>query len=248
MPEPHRGPADPQEASRRRFVRRQWARRWLAWRPALVVLLLVGLVAAGVWLVLFSSWLAIQRVEVHGTRLLADGEVRRAARVEEGRPLARADLEAVRARVESLPEVRAADVSRAWPDAVLVRVTEREAVAVVEVDGRLRGMDETGVVFRDFATAPPHLPRIRVAADTRSEAMAEGARIVGMLPSGIARRVAHVELRTIDQITLQLRDGRSVTWGSAEQSADKARVLSVLLERPAREYDVTVPGRPTTRG
>jgi cell division protein FtsQ len=36
-------------------------------------------------------------------------------------------------------------------------------------------------------------------------------------------------------------------WGSAEDSADKAAVLAVLLEQRADEIDVSVPGRPTTR-
>jgi hypothetical protein len=38
-----------------------------------------------------------------------------------------------------------------------------------------------------------------------------------------------------------------VMWGSAEQSAEKAAVLAVLLEQAGHEIDVSVPGRPTTR-
>lgn len=239
---------DPEELVRRRFARRQWARRWLVWRVVAAAVVALALVVGLGWLFLFSAVLAVDRVDVTGNRLLSDREVRAAAKVDVGRPLARADLAAVRARVEALPQVREVDVSRAWPDAVLVQVRERVAVAVVEIEGRLRGMDADGVVFRDYDTAPSGLPRIRVAADTRSEAMAEGARVVGVLPRAIAKQVDHVELRTIDQISLRLRDGRVVRWGSAEQSEDKARVLAVLLEREAREYDVTVPGQPTTRG
>jgi cell division protein FtsQ len=36
-------------------------------------------------------------------------------------------------------------------------------------------------------------------------------------------------------------------WGSAEDSAQKAEVLAVLLDRDAKQIDVSVPGRPTTR-
>ncbi len=35
--------------------------------------------------------------------------------------------------------------------------------------------------------------------------------------------------------------------GSAEESAEKAAVLAVLLSEEATVYDVSVPGRPTTR-
>jgi cell division protein FtsQ len=52
--------------SRRRFARRQWARRWLAWKPVVAVLLLVALFVGGIWLVFFSSYLAVQGVQVTG--------------------------------------------------------------------------------------------------------------------------------------------------------------------------------------
>ena len=69
-----------------------------------------------------------------------------------------------------------------------------------------------------------------------------------MLPSDLAARVDHVEVQTIDQITLVLRDGRQVLWGSAEQSELKARVLPELLAaQRAQVYDVSVPESPITR-
>ena len=53
-------------------------------------------------------------------------------------------------------------------------------------------------------------------------------------------------MATVDQIELVLRDGRTVTWGSAEESEQKAAVLVRLLQQPARHYDVSVPGNATT--
>ena len=53
----------------------------------------------------------------------------------------------------------------------------------------------------------------------------------------------------MDRISLVLRDGRVVVWGSAEQSEDKAAVLAALLRaRDAQRYDVSVPGQPVTSG
>ena len=66
------------------------------------------------------------------------------------------------------------------------------------------------------------------------------------LPPALSRRVEHLEVETVDQITLVLRDGRQVVWGSAEDSEAKAEVLVALLKEPARRYDVSVPGQPTT--
>lgn len=235
--------------TRRRFVRRRWARRWLAWRPALAALTALVVAGLGAWLVLFSAALDVEGVEVEGVQLLAADDVRRAAGAVEGRPLARLDLREVEARVEALTPVLEARVSRGWPDVLRVSVTEREAIAVVELAGALRGMDAEGVLFRRFERAPSGLPRVVMAPGTRSEAVAEAARVVGALPAGLGDRVERVEVETVDAISLVLRGDRSVVWGSAEDSEAKARVVDALLSAvEARVYDVSVPGQPTTRG
>ena len=239
--------AEEVELTRKRFARRQWARRWLAWRVVLAVVLSVLAVVGGIWLVFFSSVLAIDGVEVEGNRLLSESAVKEAAAVPTGEPLAGADLEAIAARIEGLPAVASVDVSRAWPDKILVQVVEREAVAVIDDDGRFRGMDAEGVVFREFNTAPRGLPRLRIAPDTRGEAMAEGAAVVGVLPADIVSRIDYVDVKTVDEITLHFRDGRLVVWGSADESEQKARVLDALLRHRFDVYDVSVPGQPTTR-
>lgn len=249
-PGPATGPAaDAVTArSRRRFARRQWARRWLAWRPLLVLALVVALVGVGTWLVLFSSVLAVQRVEVTGQRVLSADQVRAAAAVPDGDPLARVSLESVRARVEALAVVGSAEVTREWPDTVRITVTERVAVAVVEIGGRWRAMDADGVVFREFRVPPPGLPRVQTTAGTGAEALSEAAEVASALPDDLAGRVDHLTVETVDLIELVLADGRTVLWGSAEESALKAEVLVRLLQQPARHYDVSVPGNPTTSG
>jgi cell division protein FtsQ len=234
--------------SRKRFARRQWARRWLAWRRVVALLLLMALMVGAVWLFYFSDVLAVEDVEVQGTRTLSSEEVREVAAVPSGLPLARVDLDAIRARVEALAVVRDADVTRTWPDGVLVDVEERVAIAVIEIGGRTRGMDAEGVVFRDYPKPPPGMPQVRTSTDTRSDALREAALVVEALPTEISRRVDHVEVATIDQISLVLRDGKTVVWGSAEESDAKAEVLAGLLQQPASKYDVSVPAQPTTSG
>ena len=81
----------------------------------------------------------------------------------------------------------------------------------------------------------------------RMIALVEGAAVVSSLDGDVSSLVDYVEVRTVDEILLHLRDGRLVRWGSAEQSEDKAAVLLQLLRRKAEVYDVSVPGSPTTK-
>ena len=148
----------------------------------------------------------------------------------------------------SLAEVKSVDVTRTWPDGVRIEIEERTAVAVVELAGRLRGLDADGVVFREYKTAPKGMPRVRAGGSAGTDALKEAATVVAALPQGLASRVDHVEVVTVDQITLVMRDQREVLWGSAEESALKAEVVDKLLAaQEASYYDVSVPGNPTYR-
>ncbi len=207
----------------------------------------LALVIGTVWLFFFSTTLSVEGVDVEGTKVLSDEQVVAAADVPTGEALARVDLAAIIERIEALDPVASADVSRQWPDQILIQVQERKAVAVVDIDGSLRGMDASGVVFRDFARRPGNLPLVKVPGGTRDEALSEGAAVVGALPFRLARKVEFVEVRSVDAISLHLRDGRLVKWGSAARSDDKAAVLDALLKRPGQEYDVSVPGQPTAK-
>lgn len=243
--------ADPEETAertRRRFARRQWRRRWLAWRYVAAIVLLLGLVGGTGYAVYFSTWLSVQGVEVSGTRTISEGVVRDAARVPEGEPLATVDLDAIRSRVESLAPVRSADVSRQWPDRVLVRVEERVPVAAVEIAGRIRAMDETGVLFRGYRSPPADLPLVEAGPEADGETLREAATVVAALPEDLVAKVTRLEVDTVDEIRLVLRDEREVVWGSADESELKAEVLGSLLQQPGRTYDVSVPSRPTTSG
>lgn len=235
-------------SARHPFVRRQWTGRWMRWRVWLVIAAVVLLLALGSWLMLGSSALAVTGVQVEGTSVLSSAEVRRAAAVPSGEPLATVDLAAIAARVESLAPVAHADVSRSWPHRVRIDVRERTPVAVVVTDGATRGLDAHGVLFRDYASPPPHLPVVHTSAKSGSDALAEAAQVVGSLPTQLAARVEYVDVATIDRISLHLRDGRTIVWGSAEDSTEKAEVLAALLPASpeAATYDVSVPGRPTT--
>lgn len=242
-------PLDPVVASRRRFEQRQWARRWGTWRAAVVAGVVVLALLVSAWAVFFSSLLAVDGVEIAGASQLSRTRVEQAAGVPVGEPLARVDLDAIRERVEGLSGVKSADVTRAWPNHVRIEIVERQAVAVIDEGDRLRGLDAEGVVFRTFDERPAGLPLIRIAPDTRADAMTEAAEVVGTLPEKVARKVAYVDVKTRDEIILTLKRGKTVLWGSADNSEDKALVLEAMLEATpgASAYDVSVPGQPTSR-
>jgi cell division protein FtsQ len=234
------------------FRRRRRSRLLRRSRPWLVLALVLALAATAVYAVFFSSWLAARQVAVTGLDQPADrltpARVEQVAQVPLGTPLARVDLGAVRRRVEAIPAVRSVDVSRTWPHGIRIAVVERRPVAVIERGHGLRALDRDGVVFGHFGARPAQLPLVEGAAGVRPDALAEAGKVAAALPQSVLRRVAHIHVASIDRIELRLHDGRTVLWGSADESAEKAAVLAVLLHRHRVQLiDVSVPARPTTR-
>ncbi|WP_229053592.1 cell division protein FtsQ/DivIB [Aeromicrobium sp. Leaf350] len=216
----------------------------------LVVLLVLG---AGAWVVAFSSLLAADEVEVTGTEQLSEAEVEAAADVPLGRPLARLDLDAIEERVRTLTMVESAEVSRSWPGTVTIRVTERTAVAWIEAQGEIRGVDRFGADFRSF-DEPPQLTEIRIETNDprdRQQSLEGLGSVVSTLREkapDLLAQVAYGEAESQDSVTLHLLDGRSVRWGSSEDSERKLEVITALLASvQATEYDVSAPEQPTTR-
>ncbi len=229
------------------FRRRRHAGLWRRARRYVLGFLVLAVLAGGGWVVFGSGYVTAEQVEVVGNESVGEARIDRVARVPRGTPLARVDLAAIQARVERLSSVRRVEVSRSWPHTVHIEVTERTPVAVINRGTGLQALDSEGVLFGRYAARPERLPLVRTEPDTSAEALLEVGRVVDALPSQVAATVDVVEVASIDQIKLVLTSGRRVLWGSAEDSAKKAQVLAVLLDRPGQQIDVSVPGRPTTR-
>lgn len=217
------------------------------WRWILILVLAVVVAGAGVWLVAFSSVLAVREATVEGTAHLTEAEVREAAQVPIGLSLARVDTGEIAGRIAELPPVRDVRVSRAWPHSIRIVVTERTTVFVARQAETFWAVDETGTGFIEVAEVPDNT----VVADDVPEAEWAGvATVVGALPTDVAERAERITTRGPDAIVIHLTDDVTVEWGSAEHSAEKASVLTALLEAvpDAKVYNVSAPQHPTTTG
>lgn len=234
-----------------RFTHRRWQRRLRSWRPWILVIVSVGVVAGVAWVFLLSSHLAAQSVTVSGARQLSEREVRAAADVAPGTPLLRLDLDRIHDRVAAVPEVATVVVHRSWPRTVRIAITEREALAVVPDNGVWWAMDKTGVLFAEAAERtelPPDLPVVEGVSGGDPGTRSEVAAVVHTLPSDLLADVNSVTARSMDSITLQLQGAKQVMWGSSADSRHKAQVLEILLaQSKADVFDVSVPQQPTSR-
>ncbi len=90
----------------------------------------------------------VKEVVVQGNYHTAKEEIVQQLDVEPGMLLLDVDLVEKQAAVEKLPYVKAAQLSRQWPDRLLVSVTERVPVAIVTLE-QLYYVDADGQIFKD---------------------------------------------------------------------------------------------------
>lgn len=218
-----------------------------------VLLLLAG--SFGVWALFFSHWLRVDHVSVHGQDVLTAERIRETADIPLGTPLAAVDEDAVRDRLlKRLRRLDDADVVRAWPHGIGLKVTERQPVLLMRKSGRFVEVDKEGVRFATVRKAPAHVPLLRLKADGsptlryfgRDRLRREAVDVAAALPPEVARDTRVVEVRSYDAITLRLTGDRTVVWGSGEQSQAKAKALHALLKaaKDADHFDVSVPTSP----
>ena len=209
------------------------------------------------WLLLLSPVLALHtdaiRIDVAGTGTTVDAKaVLAVVEPESGTPLPRLDTVSVRRAVLDVPGVRAATVSRDWPHGLTIMIVARDPVAAVPADsGGLVLVDQDGVQVGRTDAAPEGLPVVSVPLDGDPRAMTAVLVVLKQIPADLAAEVAAVAAANRDAVTLTLRDGAVVEWGSADQSALKAAVLTTLRASPTsagvRVFDVSAPTLPITR-
>ncbi len=219
------------------------------WAAATGLVALAGLAA---WVLLATSAFGVREVSVTGVAIVTPDQVRAAAAVPPGAPLARLDLGEVARRIETLPPVERATVARDWPRGLTVSVTERTPVAAVPQGETFVLVDAAGVAFRTVGEKPADLPLAKVASPGAGDPNTQAAvRVLGALDADLRAELTAIEVTGPARIRLDLRDGRQVIWGDATELPAKARAASALLAREKTKkgaiIDVSAPDVVTVR-
>jgi cell division protein FtsQ len=228
-------------------------------RRVLLAGLVVALLAVVLWRVSSSSLFGLTSVEVSGLHHLRRATVVDAAAVRIGAPVLRMDLGAVKARVERLPWVEHAKVSRAAPSGLRIEVTERTAAASLQGRGRywLVAADGTvleaaagrpaGIPFVDGVPVRDYAPGVRLPAQgPLANALAA---LKGMDPR-LRAQITGVLARTEASLAFGLKGGGVLQYGIAERQAAKDEAALLLMRnaqaqgRKVVRIDVRAPRTP----
>ena len=222
-------------------------RGMLGYVPAILKLAL----AIGVGIVLFAgyrvaasaSFFQVRTVEVQGTSRVSVADVQAVVRKEtEKTGVWKVDLNDLNARLERLPWIRTAVVSRVLPDRIRVRITERVPRAVVRTSsGRFRWVDDDAVLLGEMLPTdqlPPFFLRGLNEDDPDGARKENSERVAKFLElqrdwdaAGLSERVSEVNLIDIRDVRAQLAGDNSqieVRLGSQDHGKRLRDALNVL--------------------
>lgn len=234
-----------ERAEVRRFTRRSRHRR-AAWITAAGIVLVLGV---SILVAVFSPLMALQTIEVKGTNRVDETALRQALSDQVGTPLARLDFDAIKQDIAGFPLIESYVTEEAPPHTLVVTVTERTPVVAVKSGSSFDLVDPAGIVVQSSPKRPATMPLADIArVRLGSSSFRTMTEVVLSLPSTVRSQVTRVAGSTADDVTLTLKDGSTVVWGSPDDSDTKAALLAALVKDHAArnpgvvvEYDVSAP-------
>jgi cell division protein FtsQ len=226
-------------SKRPRPARRARVCRLLGVVLAIVVITAVG-GAALHWL-LTTQRFAVASVEVRGVSRVPADQILAVAAIPRGTNIFKLDTMGVIGRVESLPEIRRADVVRELPDRVVISVEERRPFTLVH-GGRLHWMDEEGRLLgaSPEAVAPPmpvisglsadELASMRTSPGPKARAAIGVIRALLRSGTGLTAEISEIDMSRREGPVLYTIDGVEVRLGTEDWDERLARLEGVLTQ------------------
>ena len=240
---------DPRIQSRRIDVMRAKGRRRL--RVLLLGVTIISL-AVGGYLLSKSSLFDVDEIVVEGVAGELAAEVLQESRVQKGKPLLEVDSSAISNRIEEIPWVKEARISRSWGGTITIRVSTRDPVAAFKNSEGWLIVDIEGRVLQKEKTLPYFL--VPIEEEIGSLSLGEWApeqvipliKVAGTISSELTGDISSIKGK--DQIELLLFGGGKILFGDSTDIEGKvvaaATILSQVDQSSVLHIDVRAPLTP----
>jgi cell division protein FtsQ len=195
----------------------------------------------------FTPALSVRTVKIDGLVAVPEQQVRDQLEIPSGRSVLRIDTTSMAKRVASIPKVRTVRVQRVFPSTVKVTVAERAPILFFDSPQGAHLVDAESVEFA-IEPAPIGVPELVTDHPGGNDPVTKSAvSVLAVLPPALSIQVGEVAARSISDISLNLRDGRTVVWGGTNDAERKAAVVLPLLTRDGTVFDVSSPNLVTVK-
>jgi cell division protein FtsQ len=219
------------------------------------VLVLAGVLVGGWLWARDSSFVGVTQVRVTGATTSDEPRIR-AALESAAREMTTLHVreDVLHDAVARYPSVAGLDVRTDFPHGMSVEVLEHRPVAALEIEGRRTPVSGGGIVLNGVEADDdlPSIKRKQVPAERVDDARTRAAlTVAAAAPEALLTRGERLHWGP-DGLTLDLRDGPPLVFGTKDDAAAKwaaaARVLAEPSAAGATYLDLRVPGRVAAGG
>jgi cell division protein FtsQ len=211
-----------------------------------ILLLIVGVAT-------FSPALAIKEIYVTGTDRIKPELISKALQSHIGTPLPLLDEQEVAKSLGSFALIESFSAIALPPNGLEVKISERQAICIVNVKGERWLFDPAGVRVAP-ATGESALPEILITEDPRnSQRFRNAIDVLMALPEDLLDQVEFIEAKSKDDVQMSLRSSKDqrIIWGDSSESVLKSKVLQALMTNHRKTqsvtFDVSSPNAPVVR-
>jgi len=189
---------------------------------------------------------AVRSLHIEGRARTPMADITQALGVAKNDPILHLSLDDMRERLKAVHSIREAAVERALPDALYVRIIEREPVALWQNQGTLSLVDDQGVVMQGLDITPyRHLPL--VVGDGAPAHVGELMQILATSPELTSEFASAIRVGD-RRWNIRLKGDIEVKLPELEAGAALARLAAMdkeehLLKRDIKVIDLRVPDR-----
>lgn len=194
----------------------------------------------GEWLFARNEHFTVRRIDARSNGALSPSHIREYGHVAEGMNLFALDIGRVRRDLESVPRIRSAEVRRDLPDTLVVRVTERTALAriaegaagfpvAVDQDGYVVGPSggRTDLVLITGVSEKGLAPGSVVGERAVRDAL-HVLEVCDTTRLGAVVRISSIDVRQPDYLELRLASGARVLMGRDQLAFRLERLADIV--------------------
>jgi len=202
---------------------------------------------------IFTPLLAVQKIEVTGITRLKEKSIVNALISQLGKPLPTVSSSDIAKSLETFPLIESFSIISLPPHTLRIQIAERQPIGVIQVSGTNYLYDPAGVRI-GIANGSENLPVIAIqGVPEKSKEFKAAIDVLLALPADLLQRVAEIDAKSKDDVTLRLRGyaGQRIIWGDGSNSVLKSRVLDALIANQKKTdrvtFDVSSPNAPVVR-
>lgn len=202
---------------------------------------------------MFTPLLAVEKIQIQGTKRLSEKSIVNALKSQVGKPLPMISAGDISSALKPFVLIESFTVVSLPPHTLQINIAERQPIGVISLGGVSYLYDPAGVKI-GRATGGENLPYITITGSPETSKEFQAAIDVLMaLPADLLSRVSEIDAKSKDDVTLRLRGyaGQRIIWGDQSNAVLKSKVLDALLANQKKTdrvtFDVSSPNAPVVR-